>query len=151
MRRVHLAMNPDERQTSRFECACCGEPVERTWNFVHADGSAYAVYFANCYHHTGQAHETWIDVILGTWDNETNDDHVTFGCRVGPVQGSPHPAATLVQACQDGTGSRIHGVLLSRDDGLAHPLLPAFWDVVDLILANDPTVNHHLYKADTVG
>jgi hypothetical protein len=65
--------------------------------------------------------------------------------RVGPVEGDPNPAATLVQACQDGSGSEIHGVLLSREDGLAHPRLSEFWGVVDFVLANDPTVHVHLY------
>lgn len=138
-------MDPDERQIRRYECACCAAPIERTWNFVRADGDMHAVYFANCYHHKDQAHETWIDVILGSWGDQTADDHVTFGCRVGPVQSSPEPAATLVQACQDGSGGEIHGVLLSREDGLVHPRLADFWDVVDFVLANDPTVNLHLY------
>ncbi|MFC9893594.1 hypothetical protein ACFVMC_07865 [Nocardia sp. NPDC127579] len=140
-----LTMDPDELQIRRYECECCSAPIERTWNFVRDGAEAYAVYFANSYHHTGQAHETWIDVILGTWGDQRADDHVTFGCRVGPVQGNPNPAATLIQACQDGTGSAIHGTLLSRDAGLAHPRLPDFWGVVDFVLAHDPTVNRHLY------
>ncbi|MFI6996258.1 hypothetical protein [Nocardia sp. NPDC050175] len=145
MQAVELMMDLDERQVRQYECTCCGAPVERTWNFVRRHGDAYAVYFANSYHHTGQAHEVWIDVILGTWSGEPTDDHVTFGCRVGPVEGDPNPAATLVQACQDGSGSEIHGILLSREDGLAHARLPEFWSVVDFVLANDPTVNVHLY------
>jgi hypothetical protein len=87
----------------------------------------------------------WIDVILGTLGGDTIDDHVTFGCRVGPVADSPEPAPTLVQACLDGSGAKIHGVLLPREDGLAHPRLPEFWAVVDFVLTNDPTLNAHLY------
>lgn len=138
-------MDLDGRQVRTYECACCGEPVERTWNFVSRGDEVHAVYYANSYHHTDQPHETWIDVILGTWSENIVDDHVTFGCRVGPVQGSPHPAATLVPACQDGSGGQIHGTLLSREDGLAHPRVQEFWDVVDFVLANDPTVHGHLY------
>ncbi len=72
------------------------------------------------------------------------DDHVTFGCRVGPVENSPEPAATLVQACLDGSSGPLHGAVLSREQGLAHPHLPVFWEVVDFVLANDPTVNAHV-------
>jgi hypothetical protein len=68
------------------------------WNWVRRDGVVQAVYFASCYHHTDQPHGAWLDVILGTWGNETTSDHVTFGCRVGPVENSPEPAATLVPA-----------------------------------------------------
>ncbi len=138
-------MEPDERQTRQYACGCCDAPIERSWNFVHRDGNAHAVYFANSYHHRDHPHETWIDVILGTWGTGSTEDHVTFGCRVGPVEGSPQPAATLVQACMDGSGSDIHGVQLSREDGLTHPRLPEFWQVVDFVLANDPDVNRHLY------
>lgn len=138
-------MDLDEHQLRQHECGCCQAAVERTWNFVRRDDIAHAVYFATCYHHRDQPHETWIDVIFGSWGTDSFDDHVTFGCRVGPVSNSPEPAATLVQACQDGSGREIHGVLLSREDGLVHPRLQEFWDVVDFVLANDPTVNAHLY------
>jgi hypothetical protein len=51
-----------------------------------------AVYFASCYRHDG-VHEAWIDVVLGTWGAEDFSDHLTFGCRVGPVSGAAGPAA----------------------------------------------------------
>lgn len=142
-----LAMDLEQRQLREYECSCCNTPIERTWNFVYRSGDAYAVYFANSYHHKGQPHETWIDVILGTWGGDTCEDHVTFGCRVGPVADSPEPAATLVQARSDGTGGEIHGATLSREEGLAHPRLPEFWQVVDFVLESDPSVNAHLYGA----
>ncbi|MEU3645610.1 hypothetical protein AB0E59_19670 [Lentzea sp. NPDC034063] len=142
---MELTMDLGERQARQYECGCCNAPIERVWNFVHRDGKAHAVYFANSYHHQDQPHETWIDVILGTWGADVVDDHVTFGCRVGPVVDSPAPAATLVQACMDGSTGPVHGTVLSREDGLAHPRLPEFWEVVDFVLANDPTVNSHLY------
>ena len=142
---MSLAMDLGERQARHYECQCCDAPIDRVWNFVHQDDVAYAVYYANCYHHRDQPHEVWIDVILGSWGEGYFDDHVTFGCRVGPVVNSPQPAATLVEACADGSASTIHGMVLSREAGLAHPRLKEFWDVVDFVLANDPTVNVHLY------
>jgi hypothetical protein len=30
---------------------------------------------------------------------------------------------------------------------MAHPHLPVFWEVVDFVLANDPTVNAHIYRS----
>lgn len=138
-------MNLADRQVREYRCGCCDTPVQRVWNAVHRDGAARAVYFANCYHHRDQPHEVWIDVILGTWGTGSAADHVTFGCRVGPVEGGPAPAATLVQACLDGSAGEPHGLVLSREDGLAHPWLPEFWGVVDFVLAEDPTVNAHLY------
>lgn len=144
---VTLTMDLAERREREYECSCCNAAIQRMWNFVQRDGSPYAVYFANCYHHIDQPHDTWIDVILGTWGRNNVDDHVTFGCRVGPVVNSPHPAATLVQACSDGAQGEIHGQILSRERALAHPWLPRFWEVVDFVLENDPTVRPHLYGA----
>jgi hypothetical protein len=138
-------MDLGKRQIRQFECQCCDAPIERVWSVVMRGDEAHAVYYANCYHHTDKPHDVWIDVILGTWGAGDFGDRVTFGCRVGPVVDSPQPAATLVQACMDGSAGEIHGLVLSREDGLAHPRLPEFWEVVDLVLANDPTVNPHLY------
>jgi hypothetical protein len=118
----------------------------RTWNIVHRDGELFAVYFANSYEHTDQPRDTWIDVILGTWGQNSNADHETFGCRVGPVDNSSQPAASLVTACADGSASPLHGVALTREQGLTHPRLRDFWAVVDLVLAKDPTVRRHLYR-----
>lgn len=140
-----LTMDLAERQEREYECSCCDAAIQRMWNYVRLDGRLLAVYFANCYHHTDQPHDAWIDVIMGTWGENNVDDHVTFGCRVGPVEGSPLPAATLVPACSDGSGSEINGRILSREEGLDHPWLARFWEVVDYILENDPTVRKHLY------
>lgn len=143
---MSLTMDMAEQQEREFTCQCCNAEVQRVWNWIRRDGAVHAVYFANCYHHTNQPHDAWIDVILGSWGTGATDDHTTFGCRVGPVVNSPEPAATLVQACMDGSSSPIHGAVLSREQGLVHPWLPDFWAVVDFVLINDPTVNSHIYR-----
>ncbi|GAA4024244.1 hypothetical protein GCM10022247_55940 [Allokutzneria multivorans] len=142
---MSLSTNADEHQVREFTCGCCAAPAQRTWNFVLRDGSPHAVYFANSYNHGGQGHETWIDVILGSWGGENHSDHVTFGCRVGAVEDSPAPAATAVQACLDGSAGPLHGRTLSREEALAHPWITDFWAVVDHVLEHDPVVHPHLY------
>ncbi|AXH89032.1 hypothetical protein AB0N38_32670 [Micromonospora aurantiaca] len=89
-------------------------------------------------------HEVWIDAILGSWGRDDFDDHVTFGCRVGPVAGSPGPAATLVNGGEVAGDSPIFGRKLSREEGLTHPRLAEFWQMVDLILERDALVRRHL-------
>jgi hypothetical protein len=138
-------MDLARRKEHEYTCPCCNAPIERMWNFISADGDATAVYFANCYHHLDQPHDAYIDVIMGTWGTNDASDHVTFGCRVGPVVNSPQPAATLVEACLDGARGEIHGAILTREDALKHPWLPRFWEIVDFILEKDPTVHRHLY------
>ena len=89
---MSLMIDPDSRQVRQFVGPCCDTEAERTWANV-SDGSAgVAVYFASCYRHDG-VHEAWIDVVLGTWGAEDFSDHLTFGCRVGPVSGAAGPAA----------------------------------------------------------
>ncbi|WP_051830416.1 MULTISPECIES: hypothetical protein [Streptomyces] len=142
-----LTFGPD-RQTRTFTCECCEAPIERSWNMVHADGAPYALYYANCYHHRDRDHDAWIDVVFGTWGQgaEAMTDHVSFGCRVGPVLGQTEPAATLVDAGTIYPDGPLFGRKLDRAAGLVHPQLRDFWAVVDYVLANDPLVNRHLYS-----
>ncbi|MEU0081511.1 hypothetical protein [Micromonospora tulbaghiae] len=141
-----LRIDESTRQVREFVCGCCDTAAERTWAHIRTDHATEAVYFASCYHHDG-VHEVWIDAILGSWGGDDFDDHVTFGCRVGPVAGSPGPAATLVDGGEVAGDSPIFGRKLSREEGLAHPRLAEFWQMVDLVLERDALVRRHLVGA----
>lgn len=126
-------------------CDCCGGASRRTWCMVTRDGAPYAVFFASCYDHGGER-ESWIDVVFGTWGQGTEyDDHLTFGCRFGPVQGSDLSAATAVDAASVAPDSPLFGRKLSRAEALAHPRVREFWDVVDFVVGADPLVHPHHY------
>jgi hypothetical protein len=131
-------------------CDCCGGQRRQARGFVHKhDVGKYAIFFATCYHHDG-IHEAWIDVIS---DDEWGVDHlstpcdrrVTFGCRVGPVEGNPLPACSLVDAASVAPDDPFYGHKLSRPEALGHPLLPQYWEVVDHLLEMEPMVHDHLY------
>ena len=110
---------------------------------VNADSAPYAVFFAACYDH-GDVRESWIDVVFGTWGEGADyDDHVSFGCRFGPVADSEAPAATAVDAASVAPDNSLYGRKLSRAAALAHPMLPEFWQVVDFVLEADPLVHSH--------
>jgi hypothetical protein len=141
---VELIIDEGSRQVRNFTCSCCDVETERTWANVLQGDATVAVYFASCYHHRG-VHEAYLDVILGTWGSTDFADHVTFGCRVGPVTGSPMPAATLVNGGEVAPDSPIYGRKLSREDGLTDPRLAGFWEIVDTILERDELVNRHIY------
>jgi hypothetical protein len=141
---VNLVIDESSRQVRQFICPCCATEAERTWTFVYAGDTALAAYFATCYHHDG-VHEAWIDAILGTWGQSRTDDHVTFGCRVGPVQNSPAPAATLVDGGSTAPDEPLYGQKLTREQGLAHPRIGEFWQLVDTILEQDSLVRQHVY------
>ncbi|GIH10990.1 hypothetical protein Rhe02_90570 [Rhizocola hellebori] len=127
-------------------CECCGQPSERTWCMVRRNGQPYAVYFAACYDHRGEVRETWVDVVFGTWgDGADYGDHVTFGCRFGPVSNSDLPAATAVDAAAVASDGPLYGHKLSREEALAHPRIADFWQVFDFVLETDPLVHEHHY------
>jgi hypothetical protein len=72
-----------------------------------------------CHNHDG-VHEAWIEIALGTFEEAGYQDHVSFGCRVGPVEGSSDPAATAVDAAIPYGDSDFWGRKLARDEALAH-------------------------------
>lgn len=135
-------------QVTEFACERCGEPVQRVTGFIHQNGDAHAIYFASCYHHV--AHEAFIDVVFSpTWDNNA-DDHVSFGCRVGPMDGRSGPQSSLTTGGTAFEQSRMFGQKLTREDALTHPQLPEFWAVVDHVLTHDQVVRTHVYGRDAV-
>ncbi|WP_433121013.1 hypothetical protein [Micromonospora sp. CA-246542] len=141
---MNLVIDESSRQVREFVCQCCDTQADRTWANIYEGDTAFAVYFASCYHHDG-VHEAWIDAILGTWGQDRVDDHITFGCRVGPVVGSPAPAATLVNGGEVAGDNPVFGRKLSREEGLDHPRIAEFWQVVDVILERDDLVRRHVY------
>lgn len=133
-----------ERQVKHAVCDCRGGARTTVTGFVHRAGEPDAVYYAACYPHQG---ESWIDVILGSWGDSDPRDHATFGCRVGAVPGQSEPACSLVQAATVYSDAPLFGTKLDRERALAHPWLPRFWAIVDLVLTSDPTVQSHVYGA----
>jgi hypothetical protein len=137
-----LSFDP-ERSVELKSCDACGRGYTLVKSFLFDDDEPHAVLFAALHDH-GEA-EAWIDVILGTFGTEDFTDHVTFGCRVGPVDGQEEPAATLVNAARPYGDSPLFGRKLARDEAIAHTLLPGFWRVVDFVLVSDPDVHFHVY------
>jgi hypothetical protein len=137
---VTLFIEPG-RQTGEHDCPHCGVPVQRANGFVSRDGVVVAAFFASCYHHDD--HDIWIDVILGTWGSDDHSDHVTFGCRVGPVEGQSEPASTLVAAAAVMGDDPVFGHKLSREEALRHPRLDEFWELADHLLVADELVAPH--------
>jgi hypothetical protein len=126
------------------DCPQCGRHFPLIKAFVTRDEVAAAVAFAALHSHEGE-NEAWIDAILGTFGEGRTDDHVTFGCRVGPVMTADEPQASLVAAAQPYGDSPIWGQKLTRDEALQHARLEEFWEIVDFVLVADPVVHHHVY------
>jgi hypothetical protein len=133
-----------ESTIDRSTCSDCGAEYLLVKSFVLDAEGPYAIAFTALHHHEG--FEAWMDVIFGSFDGDAiDDDRTTFGCRIGPVEGSQEPAATAVAAAVPYRDSPTFGHKLSRDEALNHPRLPEFWQVVDFLLVDEPTINHHVY------
>lgn len=124
-------------------CGHCGQEIALVTGFVYRDGDAYAVYYASCHQVDGP--EVWIDGVFSpTWADGV-DDHLTFGCRVGCVDGGASCAASLVDAASAWGESPEFGHKLSRQAALEHRLLDEFWALVDHVLVHDVLVRNHLF------
>jgi hypothetical protein len=140
--RAVLSFDGDPVRDDR-RCERCGVPYRLLKTFVLSDGSAHAICYVALHRHDGER-EAWFDVIFGTWEDDAAD-HVTFGCRVGPVKGQVEPAATLVEAAIPYSDDALFGRKLTRDEALGDARLDEFWGVVDFVLEADAEVEHHVY------
>ncbi len=132
---------PPARQ--QLDCGSCARRYTVVKALVRRDGDAYAVAHASLHVHGSP--ETWINVALGSFSEERDDDRVTFGCVVGVFEGRDEPSAGLVRAAQEYGDTPLWGRKLTRDEALAHPRLPEFWEVVDFLLVHEPAVHQHVY------
>jgi len=130
---------------SRRQCPACGNQHESGTGFVLKNDTAYAVYYVDWYPHTDEA---YVDVVLGPWLEPEYPDQVTFGCRLGHVDGQDGPAASLVTAGGTRPDHPMFGRKLNRDGALAHPRLSRFWRVIDWLIVNDPTLHENIYHMD---
>jgi hypothetical protein len=126
-------------------CAECGRSYRLIKAFITLDGRAYAVAFTALHRHNS-TREAWIDVIFGTFGEDKTDDHITFGCRVWPIQGQAEPGASLVSGAIPYGAQPIWGQKLTREEAGVHPRLQEYWNVVDYLLLNDREIHSHVYE-----
>lgn len=138
-----LALDGDVSRQDKA-CAECGRTYRLIKAFITRHGSAYAIAFVALHRHRS-IREAWIDVIFGTFGENATHGHITFGCRVGPVEGQAEPAASLVTGAIPYGDQVIWGGKLTRDQALVHPRLPEFWEIVDYLLVNDDEIHSHVY------
>lgn len=143
-----LATDETWRGGNTATCDCCQNESQRTWCMVTGDGQPYAVFFASCYDH-GDVRESWIDVVFGSWDEGSDfRDHVTFGCRFGPVDDGDQIGASLADAASVAPDAALFGQKLRTEQAVDHSQLPAFWQVIDFVVESDPLVHQHHWGHD---
>ena len=64
------------------------------------------------------------------------------------MEGQDGPAASLVTGGENKSDHPLFGVKLDRESALEHPMLAEFWDVIDWLVVNDPTLHENVYHMD---
>lgn len=132
-----------EVEIQQRTCGECGNTHEKATGFVLNDGDAHAVYWWYWYPHENQA---FVDATLGSWHEPNYPDHVTFGSRIGKVDGYSGPQCTLVLPQTSLKNETLLGRKLTREEALQHPWVDSFWSLVDWLVENDPLLRKHMHQ-----
>jgi hypothetical protein len=128
----------------RNKCSNCQSRYLRLQRFILEGGDAYAYVVAEAHRHTGGP-EIYFFCTIGTWDDDSpKDDHTTFSCRYGLVDGQEDYAFSLIDVDDDYTGSFV-GKRLSRKAALKHPKIHEFWEVMDFLILSDLDIHDFLH------
>jgi hypothetical protein len=133
----------------RNRCPNCKSKYVYMQRFILDKNTAFAVIFIEAHRHNNEP-ELYLTGILGTWDDpNSSDDHITFACRYGNVEGQEDYACSLVDV-PDTFNSPLSGKKLSRNEGLKHERINEFWHVVDYLIEYDMAIHdffHHPLKS----
>jgi hypothetical protein len=137
--KLSLEANPSSQYK---KCPTCKSKYLSITDFILNDGSAYAVGYIECHRHN-KVPELFFTTIFGTWDEDKNDDHITFSCRYGEIVKGGEFACTLLNV-SDAYNKPIFGKRLTRDEATSHQKISEFWKVVDYLLEDDPLIHDYL-------
>ncbi len=138
-----MKLSIDKNPTSRYKkCQSCKSKYLSITDLILKDDSAYAVAYIDCHRHN-KTPELFFTIILGTWGEGKNEDHVTFSCRYGETLKDGDFACTLINV-SDAYNKPLFGKRLTRDEATSHEKTSAFWDIVDYLLEHDPRIHDYL-------
>lgn len=135
-----VAWGPAVEQGGCPDCGCTRRMI--TGEVIDA-GATRAVFLTFLYDHA-DGREVYVDLIVGPWgDGADPTERLTFSTRTGPVHGGSI-ASTLLDGGFAAPDHPMMGSRVSREAGLAHPLLPTVWSSVDSVLVDVPDIADHL-------
>ncbi|WP_208739467.1 hypothetical protein [Arthrobacter agilis] len=131
-------------ESTQKTCSMCGATSVVIHHFILKDHNAFAIGETELHQHGGNP-EAWINIVFGSFNDDEYEDHVTFGCRVGLFTEDGELASSLIDSNHTSPSTPVWGLRLTREQALSHDLLPAFWEVVDWLVLEDPQTHQHLY------
>ena len=129
-----------------FTCECCGGRTTRLTRFVSRDGSAYAVYYAS-FSDKHSDRTAKVIVSIGGWGGWEGDepppDRAAFAME---IRSGAENYEVMVTSAADSpwADSKILGVMLDRDQALAHPWIKEAFHVTDHIVLEDQPLKQYL-------
>jgi hypothetical protein len=125
------------------KCDCCGQQIVTLTRFVHKDGDAFAIYYANFTR--GHADKVVHGLIgLGEWgDNTKPADRIAFpfdirtnetNYQVGLINAKETPLADTT----------FLGKLLDRDEALKHDWIKEVFHITDHMVSDDKIIIEYL-------
>lgn len=100
-------------------CGCCYGMGHTLTRFVYKNGMAHAIYYA--YFNPMHSPRVSLAIGLGTWTGEASDLRQAFAVELWA--NAQNYQVTFVDAADcPWQGSRVLGVMLDREQALAHPM-----------------------------
>lgn len=132
-----------------LQCACCGKESITAHGFVYSGDEPFAVYFAGWVPEHPEQGVT-MAIAIGKWDERsTADDRAAVGVDAFP-NGNEIQFAVLDAERSPWSETELFGRLLSRQEALQHPQLPAILAVAESIVRSDPRVRRVLERISTM-
>jgi hypothetical protein len=128
------------------QCSCCGGRLVRLTRFVHADGEAHAVYYADFSPDHPERHVR-VALSLGGWGGwdggRVPKKRVAFALRIQATE------AEYQTTVVDALASPWHdvkalGKMLDRESALAHAWIQEVFHITDHIVTEDREVKEYL-------
>jgi hypothetical protein len=131
-------------------CECCGRVSRTVHGFIYKDGDAYAVYYAGW----SEGHPdrgVTMAVAVGEWDDNSDaSDRVSVGLEAWSAV-SKIQFAVLEPEQSPWANTDLLGAMLARPTALAHPVLPAIFEVAEHVVTCDERVASFLNRISVEG
>ena len=127
----------------RSVCGCCGKESCIGNGFVYKDGDAYAAYCAmwstNC-----PIDGVNIALGIGEWgDDQSPSDRTCFGLIVRRIA-DEYTLRVIDPEESAWKNKKVLGDMLSRNEGISHPLLKETFTIVERIVEEHSAIREHL-------
>jgi hypothetical protein len=132
-------------------CSCCCGRLIRLTRFVHRDGAAHAIYYAD-FSPDHPQRSVRVALSLGAWGGweggKVPPERVAFALRIRVNE------AEFQVGVVDAAESRLHDVkalgrMLKRKKALAHPWIQEVFHITDHMVTQDRDLKEYLEGAET--